>query len=74
MRTQLTMLLVTYRLLDWNQLAENWPHLIGINFPKAAKQHTVQILIGLEYADLHYAIHEINGKQGEYIARLTPLV
>lgn len=62
MRTQLTMLLVTYRLLT-GMTAENWPHLKGINFPKVAKRQTVQMLNGLDYADLHYAIHEIKGNR-----------
>lgn len=33
----------------------------------------VDVLIGIDCADLHYALEEIRGRPGEPVARLTPL-
>lgn len=59
--------------VDWNISKKNWSHLKGINFPKPAKKFMVDILIGLDYADLHVALDEVAGNLGEPVARLTPL-
>ena len=63
----------TMSAFDWTQYAQRWPHLQRINFPKIAKRPHVDVLIGLDCADLHCAVQEVRGRPGEPIARLTPL-
>jgi len=59
--------------IDWTKHKDQWPHLRGIRFPKLNSRYTVDMLIGVDYADLHFAKSEIRGRPGEPIARLTPL-
>ena len=58
--------------IDWNELKQSYNHLKDISFPKPAPKK-VGLLIGLDYIHLHSCIMERAGKQGEPIARLTPL-
>ena len=58
---------------DWNTVKSKWNHLKDINFPRYKSKQVVDILIGLDCADLHFAIKEVRGGTGEPIARLTPL-
>lgn len=59
--------------VDWEKCSKKWPHLSKIEFPKIGVNQKVDILIGLDNADMHVAEREIRGKPGEPIARLTPL-
>ena len=59
--------------VDWNKYKQQWPHLGNINFPPSPKKSIVDMLIGLDCADLLYAIEERRVRPGEPIARLTPL-
>ena len=45
----------------------------NVNFRQPTNRPIVDILIGLDCADLHYALKEIRGKPGEPVARITPL-
>ena len=57
----------------WNKCKQQWPHLRSINFPSSPKKPIVDMLKGLDCADLLYAIGERRGRAGEPIVRLTPL-
>ena len=59
--------------IDWNQYASEGKHLRGIKFLDLGFRPTVDILIGIDLADLHYSTQDIRGKPGEPVARLTPL-
>ena len=59
-------------IVNWRKHFMKWPHLSGINFPEFWSR-LVDMLIGLDYADLHDAQNEVRGKPGQPIARLTPL-
>ena len=48
-------------------------HLQNVDFPRMAKRPIVDILIGVDCADLFCAISEVRGGPGEPVARLTPL-
>ena len=61
------------RVVNWNQYATKWVHPKDISFPNVAWNPVVDILIGLDYADLHYSVKDIRGQPSEPIARLTPL-
>ena len=45
----------------------------NIKFPCTTMRPRVDVLIGLDCADLHHAVEEVRGRPGEPIARLTPL-
>ncbi|XP_052771184.1 uncharacterized protein LOC128210870 [Mya arenaria] len=62
----------TLKTINWNEEGQNYPHLHGIKFP-CIKNDKVDMLIGSDYAQLHYSLHEIKGAPNEPIARLTPL-
>ncbi|PIK49849.1 hypothetical protein BSL78_13292 [Apostichopus japonicus] len=60
--------------IDWCRVSRDWDHLKDIEFPKfLGSRNKVDILIGLDHAGLHESIHEVKGRSGEPIARLTPL-
>ena len=59
--------------IDWNNQAKQWKHLQGIDFPKIDTNNKVDLLIGLDYSELHRSLYEVYGDKGEPIARLTPL-
>ncbi|XP_052809477.1 uncharacterized protein LOC128237941 [Mya arenaria] len=58
---------------DWNRNAKKWSHLQGINFPRIGKRSKVDLLIGLDYVELHRSLGEIQSENGSPVARLTPL-
>ena len=59
--------------VDWNKFKRRWPHLRNIEFPSSPRRPIVDMLIGLDCADLLYAKEEVRGRPGDPIARLTPL-
>ena len=61
--------------LDWRTRGRKWEHLKGIQFPpvNACRSKGVDVLLGLDHADLHVSLRDIRGKPGEPVARLTPL-
>ena len=44
--------------VDWNSYKRRWPHLRNIDFPRSDTRPIVDILIGLDCADLHCALKE----------------
>ena len=50
-----------------------WPHLVQCDFPLAAKDDLVDLLIEVDYADLRYLFVDIRGNVGEPVASLRPL-
>ena len=61
------------RPVNWKVQATKRKHLKGINFPNLGLRPIVDMLIGIDYAELHYSIKDIRGQPGEPVARLTPL-
>ena len=59
--------------VHWHRGASTWPHLKGIRFPPTAKPDRVDVLLGLDCVAAHQSLHEVTGKPGEPVARLTPL-
>lgn len=59
--------------INWNEQGREYSHLRGIKFPYMQNRTKVDMLIGSDYAQLHYSLHEIHGEPNEPIARLTPL-
>ena len=59
--------------VSWRHRASDWDHLKHLPFPEVATRKTIDLLIGLDQAELHSAIREVKGRAGEPIARLTPL-
>ena len=61
------------QVVDWNKHNHKWKHLKGIKFPQVGPRPIVDLLIGVDHADLLYSLEDLRGKAGEPISRLTPL-
>lgn len=61
------------QVVDWSKHAHKWPHLKNIHFPTVSSKPIIDLLIGLDFADLHYSMQDVRGGQGEPMARCTPL-
>ena len=59
--------------VDWNQHKHRWNYLSSIKFPRPAKSPIIDMLIGLDYSQLHLSLKELTGDPGDPMARLTPL-
>ena len=59
--------------IKWRSSANKWNHLKGVAFHIIGAPPIIDILIGIDYADLHCSIQGRNRKPVEPIARLTPL-
>ena len=59
--------------INWRQYQSKWIHLQGIEFPQVGPRTTVDLLIGVDQADLLYSLRDVKGQPGEPIARLAPL-
>ncbi len=44
-----------------------------IQFPDPGNRPIMDLLIGVDYAELHYSFKDVRGQPGEPVARLTPL-
>ena len=63
----------TYKAENWKQSREKWPHLKECDFPEPAQDGLVDLLIGVDNAELHYSRADVRGKGGKPVARLGPL-
>ena len=61
------------QVLNWNLYKSKWKHLERIKFPQVGPRPIVDLLIGVDQADLLYSLEDVRGRPGEPIARLTPL-
>ena len=59
--------------ISWKKHAARWSHLKRIQFPNLGIRPIVDLLIGIDYAELHFSCKDIRGNLGEPVARLTPL-
>ena len=57
---------------NWSVHSQNFEHLCKIKFPKTNKKG-VDILIGLDHADLHFSYKDVRSHLEEPMTRLTPL-
>ena len=62
-----------YRVVNWNDHENKWLNLTQCNFPKTANDRLVDLLIGIDNAELSYSHVDLRGKNGWPIARLEPL-
>ena len=60
------------KVIDWAREAKKWPHLQNIKF-QSIQRETVDMLIGVDYPELHLSVQEIQSQPGQPFARLTPL-
>ena len=63
----------SYQVENWRASQDKWPHLVECDFPSPAKDGLVDLLIGVDNADLHYSFVDVRGRVGEPVARLGPL-
>ena len=59
--------------VNWKAINRNWDYLSGVNFLQVNSRNKIDMLIGVDYPDLHFSLKDIRGKPGQSIARLAPL-
>ena len=59
--------------LNWNFTASKWHHLKKIRFSNIDLKPIIDILVGVDYADLHCTEMEVKGEPNEPITQLAPL-
>ena len=62
-----------YQVKNWNANKGKWRHLAQCDFASPVKDDLVDLLIGVDNADLQYSFADVRGKAGEPVARLGPL-
>ena len=62
-----------YQVKNWNVNKGKWRHLAQCDFASPAKDGLIDLLIGVDNADLHYSFVDVRGKVGELVACLGPL-
>ena len=62
-----------YRVVNWTEHQNKWPHLTKCSFAKPANNGLIDLLVGIDNAELHYSHVDLQGKSGGPIARLGPL-
>ena len=55
----------SYKAVDWSKFQDRWPLLRVCKFPEAAPDPIVDLLIGQDQIDLHFAKVDVRGKPGE---------
>ena len=58
---------------DWVTMNQQWDHLKDILFLNLTKKGVLDVLLGLDYYQLMFPMHEILGQEDEPVARLCPL-
>jgi hypothetical protein len=61
------------RAVDWSRLGKRWAHLRDIPFQSVRGRPAIDMLIGIDNADLHFSCREVGGDPGQPTARLTPI-
>ena len=49
------------RTMDWTMCAQQWPDLRNLKFNKLGPRPIVDMLIGLDFADLHFSLQDVRG-------------
>ena len=57
--------------IDWSMCAREWSHLRYLEFPKLGPRPTVDVLIGLDCADLHFSFRDVQGAPATWTASNT---
>ena len=58
------------KLINWKKYKDKWRHLESINFPVLGRRSVVDILIGMDYAELHFSKKRHN--RGDWRTNNTP--
>ena len=51
-----------YRVVNWSEYQNKWPHLTQCSFAKPANDGIVDLLIGIDNSELHYSHVDLRGK------------
>ena len=51
--------------INWRAESRRWNHLRGINVPSIGPYPIIDKLIGIDYADLHYPLKDVQGAPGQ---------
>jgi len=62
-----------YKLQYWKQGKDRWSHLKECDFAEPAQDGLVDLLTGVDNAELHYSRADVRGEEGDQVACLGPL-
>ena len=62
-----------YQVKGWSVYQSGWPHFSPCCFPKPARDGMVDMLIGVDKADLHLSMVDLRAANGGPVARPGPL-
>ena len=62
-----------HKVENWKQSKNRWSHFKECDFDEPAQDGPVDLLIGVDNAELHYSRADVCGKEGDPVARLGPL-
>ena len=62
-----------YRVVSWSEHQNKWPHLTQCSFAKPANNGLVDLLIGIDNAELHYSHVDLRGRDSGPIAKRNVL-
>ena len=60
------------KIVNWKAVNRKRDHIRGVNFPQVNSRNKIDILIGVDYPDIHFSLKDTRGKPGESMAKLTP--
>ena len=61
------------KVINWNKHKDKWSHTKGIQFPEPSRKKYIDVLLGIDYPQFHTSIKEVKEKNGDPVARFTPL-
>ena len=56
------------RPVNWKGQLGMWKHLQVVDFPNLGPWPIIDVLIGIDYAELHFSIGDVRGQPGEPVA------
>ena len=62
-----------HKVENWKQSKNRWSHLKECDFAEPPQDGLVDLLIGVDNAELHYSRADVRGEEGDLVARLGPL-
>ena len=62
------------KVINWNKHKDKSSHTKGIEFPEPSRKKYIDTLLGIDYPQFHTSIKEVKRKNGDRVAKHTPLV
>ena len=61
------------KMTNWKKYKDKWSHTKSIQFPEPSSKQYIDLLLEIDYSQFQTSIKEVKRKNGDPVARLTPL-